>query len=274
MRTRRAFRMEWLKNQAGEVVGLNLGADYCAEHEFGIKQLKTILGVQDQNPQGISSRKITQTPQENIYILDEVRKKKTGKTMLIVEGRYTIETINQSLKNLPSDFKPYAPRGQQPDLLTAWGEGGLCVVASKEEDKQNLRLIIQALKNQDLAMWLGGGGVFQNAGLVLAIISKVDETQKKTMADADEEALKLKLADEATGIKQQLSEARKGFYALSPAWSESIKRTKDGEIKTAYPVIYFLNPYEQNQYNSGWYTVEQLQAWTRGEGPIVKQKSA
>jgi hypothetical protein len=33
----------------------------------------------------------------------------------------------------------------------------------------------------------------------------------------------------------------------------------------------WLNPYEQEQYNSGWYDLDDLVAWINDESPIVKR---
>ena len=270
MSLRRSFRMEWMKNKQGEVMGINLGADYCAEHEWGIDRLKEVLGIQDTNPSGIESRKITLLPEENLFVLDEVKKKKTGKTILMVEGQWTIRAVKESIKNMNKEIMPYAPRGTQPEVATAWGKDAFSIICSKEEDRANLRTLITALKAGDVALWLGGGGVFQNNGLILVIVSKVDDENKQQMKDNDENNLRLKEADTATGIREALKESSKSFFALSPAWSTTIRSTSRGELTTNHSVIYFLNPCEQHKYNHGWFTVEELQQWANNQGPIIK----
>lgn len=274
---RRSFRWNWLKNKSGEICGLNLGSDHCAEHEWGISELKQILGIQDENPSGLESRKITNLLEKNLFIHDDkASKKKTGKTILLIEAEYTISAAKQDLKNLNAQNMPYAPKGgEKPDLCPSWSSRGLCVVASKDEDRQNLRVLIQALKNSDAALWLGGGGVFENAGLCIGILSKIDDESKQHMKEADENSRLLKAADAATGIKELLAGANKRYFALSPAWASSIKSTARGEINTAFDVIYWLNPMEQDKNNYGWFTVEQLREWAQNQGPIVKEgKSA
>ncbi|NJM06118.1 hypothetical protein HC891_07820 [Candidatus Gracilibacteria bacterium] len=37
----------------------------------------------------------------------------------------------------------------------------------------------------------------------------------------------------------------------------------DGEIR------FWLNPTDQNQYRSGWYTIDELLAWVRNSGPVL-----
>ena len=33
---------------------------------------------------------------------------------------------------------------------------------------------------------------------------------------------------------------------------------------------FFLNPREQNRYNHGWFSLEELKAWAGDTGPIIK----
>jgi hypothetical protein len=105
------------------------------------------------------------------------------------------------------------------------------------------------------------------------------------MYDVDVDHNRLQEADSRTGIREFLKRAGEqqkapsrtfgkkfDYYALRPAWAGSIKSTKDGEIRTDYDVIYFLNPCHQDHNNHGWFTVEQLMEWTEGRGPIPKVK--
>lgn len=78
-------------------------------------------------------------------------------------------------------------------------------------------------------------------------------------------------AEHEWGIKK-LKEANCRYFACSPKWSHEIKSTADGEIKTKYPVIFWLNPMEQDRNSYGWFTVENLELWTQGKGPIVELK--
>ena len=75
----------------------------------------------------------------------------------------------------------------------------------------------------------------------------------------------------ATGIEEVLKKAGKRYYALSPRWAASIKGTKNGEVETKYGVVFWLNPCDQYKNNYGHFTVEELQQWAKGEGPIPKK---
>jgi hypothetical protein len=167
-------------------------------------------------------------------------------------------------------------------MVTAW-DGDSCLIRVKgEENFKKLRLIYNELINGNCAVWLGGGGVFQNAGLCFAIINKIPEKNLKEMRDGDIDREKLNHASEATGIKKKIDEANEqwrniqevesgrscydrkwGYYALSPRWANS-----DEKKKTKHPVVYWLNPMHQDRNNFGWFTVEDLEKWLEGKGPI------
>ena len=37
----------WIKNDDGEVIGIALGADFCAEHEWGIPSIRNSFKMKD-----------------------------------------------------------------------------------------------------------------------------------------------------------------------------------------------------------------------------------
>ena len=94
------------------------------------------------------------------------------------------------------------------------------------------------------------------------------------MINADLSQMRLNEAAEATGIRQRLDAWRSGghdpdlaryYYALTPVWAPADRRAHP-----AYPVLFRLNPANTRLNNWGIYTVEELEAWMRGAGPVVK----
>ena len=65
-----------------------------------------------------------------------------------------------------------------------------------------------------------------------------------------------------TGIYKELKEADKKFFALSP--------NKDDKGN----LIFWLNPQEQDKYNFGWVTLQDLKDWIQNKGKIVLKKGA
>lgn len=262
---RRARDNGLLKDDNGQLIGINLGADFTSEHEWGIEELRQMFGMRN-GGYGIERRIMTKVPSgaewggpERSWVkLIEKR----NKTTLLV-GQYCTED-SKDLKHL--ELGDYS----KEKLSTSWDAKSFGIEAYSKEDRLAVKEIYKAIENNDLAMWLGGGGVFQNAGLVLAIVSRLPIDKVKTLRDADLDREKLEKASNKTGIAEKLKKAELKHYALAPAWADTIKSTFRGEIKTKHAVIYFLNPYEQHKNNHGWYTVEDLEQWIDGKGPIPK----
>lgn len=265
--------MHWLLDETktsrnGRVIALNLGADYCAEHEWGIKKLKQNFGINDTDISvyGIEKRRIQEIP-ENLHYL--------------VEGKTSILTIKEFWDRKPETLTVKALKSQElydrNPLNTAWDEGSFGILVKGEDDQKKLEKLYEAIQAKDAAIWLGGGQVFQNAGLCIGIISNMPATAINAMKTKDEDSHKLKLASDATGIVQKIDalnqkslggkrgglyDAPCGYFALSPAW---MKKNDKG---SRYEVMYWLNPIKQQENNYGWFTVEELEQWMEGKGPI------
>jgi hypothetical protein len=93
------------------------------------------------------------------------------------------------------------------------------------------------------------------------------------MKQKDEDRINLHEAAKATGIEEKVCAALKSdfggkpFYALSPSWKN--------KQNTKHKVVFWLNPTDQQKNNYGWFTVEELEQWIEGKGPIpMKKKKA
>lgn len=241
----RAGRDQEMLELEGKLVGVNLGADYCAEHEWGIKGIQRELGI-DITKLGLDKRRISNVSKdlewlENIqigsYKKDKARWSGIWFGKVYSGGHYF-------------DSSAYG------DLYSQWSENGFCILASTPEKVAQLKQVYEAFARNDIAIWLGGGGVFQNAGLCIAIASNLpkDVTDKWYQADVDANKIREEFA--ATGIEEKLKKAGKSYFALSP------RRDKDGSL------MYWLNPMQQDKNNYGWFKLDDLDAWARDEGPI------
>lgn len=270
------------RDESGKVIALNLGADYCAEHEWGIKGLKRLLGISE--PESFDPRLST------IDSILEFLKLKTpskigvdARTMtrdylplhnLDTDG-YTVTSgygkdekkhtmwafaIISEWKKEHFDFNVrenyYNPKREE--LVGHWAEDDLCVFI---EDRSIIEDFVEAFKKKDITIWLGGGGAFKNAGLVIAISSRIPEDFRKEQADSDIDRFNLTQAAAKTGIHEILRKADCKYYALSPRWKDDSKTS----------VIFWLNPQEQHKYEFGWYGVDELKLWAKGEGKIIKK---
>jgi len=256
---RRAYNSElWIEN--GEFVGINLGADFTSEHEWGIKGIKSAFHmVEDEQVLGIARRMILNMPENLVYRNITIDKKKYY--VLILIGYYSYEKyLNTPISEwLPADLKPYS----DDDLICAWDERSFGILVF-EKYKNEIETLYNAFQNKDIVIGIGGGHAFKNGGLKLSIISKLPKEIVDEIYNNDLDAINLKKAAEATGIYEILDKAGKGKFkgwmALSPRWKDDDKKE----------VIFWLNPEHQNIHQFGWYNVEDLKEWANDTGRVMQ----
>lgn len=260
---RRAFSPKWVQKEDGSTpLGINMGADFCAEHEWGIKELQRMFGMVTDDPTilGVERRIIRKLPEENIYFIDN-----KGVTILAVAHYYEPQTDIKKLKERWGEAKPYKlSKDEKVPLGVAWDERSFCIWATEEADRENLRHIQQALMSLDLLIGFGiTNNPFENPGLTLVIASAMSEAARLDLFEKDFDHVTMRKKAEDTGIYKLLKDAGKTYYALSPRWKDD---TIKGEI------VWWLNPMEQQTYNYGWFGLDDLKAWAANEGPIIMKK--
>ena len=234
--------------------GIHLPADFTAEHEWGIVDMKKCFGIPNPEitcePFGLVRRKATKVPDNISFIEDE-------KNVYFFMDRYKFQA-----GRIPTDLTYF-----RDGIGGAWDGNGFGVVVPKENQKYCARIleIKQAIENCDVAVFLGGGGVFENSGLNVAISSRIPKENIKMWEDGDQKNAKLYKDADETGIKKKLEDANLKYYALSPS--------RPGKnMKTKHKVVFWLNPRDQESVNYGMFTVENLEQWIKGEGPIPKTR--
>jgi hypothetical protein len=250
-----------ISTEKGEPIGFNLGWDHCAEHEWGIKDIKRGLGIapaSNLEPKdfGLRARTITNYPEQNIlFSVDRKRK-------------YTYLVYKDYMWDRPKyqDILCWAGVHKfDTGLVTAWSDRGFGIFVPKEnkEGVALLKKLHQAFKEKDVAVFFGGNNnPFANAGLIICIASKLSEEVKEAMYEADKDRYELLEAVSSTGIEKRLKAAGKKYFALSPRWKDKEKT----ELQ------FWLNPMEQRHNNYGWFTVSELDQWIRETGPIPRKQ--
>lgn len=238
----------------GELVGINLGADYCAEHEWGIKGIKSKLGI-DSSKLGLEQRKMSRQSSDLHWLEKFQLNKNDKKDKSRWSGIY--------FQHIYNGDEPYIRASAYGnDFLTLWCEDGFCALSSDPTKIEQLKTVHDAFSNNDIAIWLGGGGPFQNAGLCVAIASKLPKEITDGWHEHDVEHNQLMADFHATGIEEKLKKAGKSYFALSP------RREEDGSL------VFWLNPMEQKIHNYGWFKLAELEAWARNEGPILQSNKS
>lgn len=283
---RRGYKSELIKDDNGQLLGINLGADYCAEHEWGIDGIKTSFGMYVDS----SERPFAKWWESILSIVKKptlgIDKRAITKCPELVKGEYQVSVKDYSKpRSKPTKhivyfigFKPYyfssTPKeeifqneikrsvytvSETENVWGWWAEGSFLVAST---DKQAIEDLFEAFQNLDVTISVGGGHVFQNGGLHLMIKSRISSDVVKEVYDKDVDHLNLKKAAVSTGIYEKLEKAGKGFYALSPRWKDENKKE----------VLFWLNPEDQRSNNFGWYTIQDLEDWIKGVGKIPKEK--
>jgi hypothetical protein len=236
----------------GKLIGVNLGADHTAEHEWGIKDICQYYCIDD-SAMGLGKRIITNGPGTINggyfrFVEDEPINKK-GKWSGMYLDRYSKEFYVGNYVYANSDF------------VTCWDSKSFAAISTDKTKVSQLKEIFEAFKSNDIAIWLGGGGVFKNAGLCIGIASRIPKQATDAWLAKDQEALELKELMHQSGIEEHLKNAGKAWFALSPSFN------KDREL------IIWLNPMGQDRYNSMWCTVEDLKQWAEDKGPVMKSNN-
>ena len=265
IRMRKAYKnIDWIKS-GKEIVGINLGFDFCSEHEWGIKDIQNLLEIPKLNRTnaGYESRKINSN--KNIFTWEKTftSNKKKNKWYLIL-----CLNLYRELDYYKDDFlnkiKSYTKYYQNVTIYSEWCEYGFFFATTNKEGYETIK---KAAENMTLCVGIGiSNNPFSNGGLVLVDMENLDEESKKDLRKKDIKSLDLlKYSDDILKFLQpKLDAANKTYSSLSPQW-------KDHKNKTSYDIIYWLNPRNQQEYHYGWFTVEELELWANGEGPIVKK---
>lgn len=248
------------------LVGLNLGFDFVAEHEFGYRWATENLGRPvkiDREHVGVPAR--MNTKHEMRLELVE----RNGEVWFYARPPSIGLSTDRTLADQLADVKKaeYIIRDVMlepvlgADIRAAWNDrDGFIVVGQSDKGNEGVRLVHEALLvdacliDQRLE-WAGRGG------LCLIDTRRLPQTFFERQKETDIGWLDLQDAAMATGVAAKLTAAGKKYYTLEPAWANA--------EKTA--VHFYLNPHDQTHCRYGWFNVRQLEEWARDEGPVLKK---
>lgn len=253
---------------------ISLGFDFCAEHESGIKTLQRGFRLDDKAGPGLVRRQSNASAdhlRDAVWFKDYPKATKTmpAETRLMVD----FSPSERSHDAFHSRRNGIANRGSSA-ISTAWSQSGFTIRAFTPEDRAFVEVLHQAILAGDLTIGHGPAEAFGRSPLTLAIPSRMPDELKQKIMDDDIAHENLRAAAADTGIAERLETAGIRTYALMPQWTEFFTSVVGREGKpsddTEHPVIFFLNPERQAENNSGWFTVEELDQWIEGAGPILK----
>ncbi len=133
------------------LIGINLGSDYCAEHEWGIKDIQHYTGMNtDQSNVGLDRRKVNKV--QNLHWVDN------DKFVGFVLYRF----FDDEIKN----WKPRESyhSDKKKEIYCGWSKDGFYVLTdkvakpTKNQTKviERLQKVYDALNSNNACIWLGG----------------------------------------------------------------------------------------------------------------------
>ena len=278
-------------------IGVSLGFDFCAEHEWGINQLKEDFDIPEKTKKnlGIKSRKITKVP-------ESLRFKKDGKDGAVLWTAYSIFD-DEYIEELPSDLENYKEkikssikwdkkfredwkkrygedREPKDSMISAWDSKSFGIAVYGEKEVKWLEELYDAIKNKNAAITslrISGDNPFSNASLSVIIADRLPQYVLDAIYNADKKYFDLYEYEKKIGMKKikEKHGNKNGYHgenyymACSPSWIdyEDVKAREERkkEMGTKYDIMYWIN-YSDDDDNYGWYAVEEIKEWLTTKG--------
>jgi hypothetical protein len=285
--------MNFIKDEDGVngiTIGFALGADFTSEHEWGFKGLKSDFGIGNAGKEGYKSRMITVCPDKLKLVEHKFTEDKMKYDDLVLiyapydidqEGKYNLKTSYAAsqfkIYNRASWSKKPIVHDIQDDIATAWDDKSFAIRARSEEAKQFLRDLFAAFQAKDVMVHSRSTAfnVGAHTGLMFTIASHLPEHFKKQLLEGDREAVKLEKEFKASGIEEYItSRIPSGWGNQQPWFALRPSRWNTADTNSKYGFKCWLNPSDQKRHAAGWFTVEELQQWANGEGPVIERQKA
>lgn len=274
-------------------IGVSLGHDYCAEHEWGIADIKRNFGMPEGSSKnmGIRNRTITKNIKNLIFIEETHKKIKYAILYTASDWRTPEEAQNDlpyALKDYVKDIQwnmewqlknpPREGRKPKDPIVTAWDGGGFGIGVMGEKEVQYLKDLYEAFKNKDVAITiinLMPKNPFSNSSLSLLIASRLPQEILTNMYNADKEYYDRVDYEEKIGMTKikakygnKNGHDKKNYYmACSAKWIDyddaEARERKKKEHNTKFDIIYWIN-YSDDDNTHGYYTVEEIREWLTG----------
>lgn len=156
-----------IRNDAGQVVAVNLGADFYSEHEHGIQQLQESLGIK--------SRKISNG--EHCTIKTNLDSK--GQKYKLHDSTYKLWGLYVNPIHEIVNWRGITNQGlcdpHKEQIHALWDDRSFAFMV---EDKKIVQDFAEAFEKNDISIWIGKSGTFNNGGLIIAIDSRLNKFKK------------------------------------------------------------------------------------------------
>jgi len=261
----------WLFDTNGVMVGLSLGFDRRAEHVQGISPLLGLLGVElPEYPIGLVDRQVNPALPGLRYLPYVSRPRLSnrrsypaalllltepsvapGEPELELARRFDVEFFHDPTHRLSLP---------EHDVVAAWGASGFAVHARGQANLALLQQLQDALLARDVAVLEPPRLTGSPGPMKLLRMSRLTPEDHAHLVERDLTTRELARAVDATGLIGQLEAAGCTYRTLTPAWFDDAKDE----------VIFYLDTNQPKLFNTGWFSLEELQQWAAGSGPVVR----
>lgn len=245
-------------------LGIALGFDFCAEHEYGTKPLFKALNMPSPGI-GLESRKIGEPPKglqlvEYTHKPRDRRRKGYPAAVLYLSSMPLNNVGKEHLRWILDDAAFLGEPGDkwhnpQDDVCCAWDERSFAINVRGEENIARLKELKEAFDRADIVAAAPRGMGFLRPGvLAFGILSKFPAETLDTIREQDEAAKRLDDALAATGIEKLAAKNDRPAVIANAFWT-------DGKPET---LRIYLRPHNTRKFQSEWLTVEEAKAWAAG----------
>ena len=256
-----------LRDAEGVAYGIVLGADYVSQHECGVERMQSTLGITAKG--GFSTLVNRRNADHLLHLVRTGTSRGTGRSTTY--HQVAILTTDARSAAVPSQVNTRNP-GDLP-ITASFDERDFAIVAHDEESAALLELLLDAQRRKDLAVWMANDpNPFGRGGLCIARASMVPAEHVAAYDDAVRERDEIARLAAATGIEKRIRKGIVGSHPGLPFYALSAART--GRQTTSHPVVFWLNPSNQTDHAYGWFTVEELDEWIAGKGPVIERSKS
>lgn len=280
-----------------EFLGFALGYDYCAEHEWGIKDIKRRFEIPEGSKKnmGVKSRSITKNIDNMVFKKETHKKQKFA--ILYTGYQYRGAGEDNPIPHMMEDYKeailwrvewyaknPREGRGEKDQMKTAWSSSGFAIGVMGDNEVKWLEELYEAFNNKNVVIAmlnLRAYNPFAGTSLSLMIKDKLPQDISDMMYGADKEHYDREDYEKKIGMKKIIEkhgnenghDKKNYFMACSPKWIDyddtKNREKRKKELGTKYDIMYWIN-YSDDDNNSGWYTVEEIKEWLTGEKKLTE----
>lgn len=237
-------------------VGFSMGFDHVSEHEWGIKKMKGRLGIKPHENVMFADRVVTNT--ESIRYIE--RKNFFAVTMTSPYD-YNNDEFDEKAFVKQYTIGPKNADWYRDGYASYWDENRFLLAGYGSEQARIVKELYDNLMAKNVVVLIDAKTT-GHSGLNFVYLDKISKEKVDAYNEAIADDIRLNEESAKIGIPQKLIDAGKRYFACSPRWNKYPDKTSN------YPVVYWLNPFDQQNNKYGLYTVEELEEWIEGKGPI------